>query len=54
MPSCILLIFGNLRAVKLDKECFRISWKVMAKVSSLGVSSFITQIAIVLVMAIYK
>ena len=40
------------KSIKLDKDCFRISGKVMAKVSSLGISSFITQIAIVLVMAV--
>ena len=40
------------KSIRLDKTCFRISGKVMAKVSSLGISSFITQIAIVLVMAV--
>ena len=47
-----LAYIWKFKSIKLDKECFRISGKVMAKVSSLGVSSFITQIAIVLVMAI--
>ncbi len=40
------------KSIRLDKECFRISGKVLAKISSLGVSSFITQIAIVVVMAV--
>ncbi len=40
------------KSIKLDKDCFCVSGKVLAKVSSLGVSSFITQIAIVLVMAV--
>ena len=47
-----LAYIWKFKSIKLDKECFRISGKVMAKVSSLGVSSFITQIAIVLVMAV--
>ena len=40
------------KCIKLDKTCFRISGKVLAKISSLGISSFITQIAIVLVTAV--
>ena len=40
------------KSIRLDKDSFRISGKVLAKVSSLGISSFITQIAIVLVMAV--
>ena len=47
-----LAYIWKFKSIKLDKECFRISGKVMAKVSSLGVSGFITQIAIVLVMAV--
>ena len=47
-----LAYIWKFKSIKLDKECFRISGKVMAKVGSLGVSSFITQIAIVLVMAV--
>ena len=40
------------KSIRLDKTCFRISGKVMAKVSSLGIYSFIKQIAIVLVMSV--
>ena len=40
------------KSIKLDKDCFCVSGKVLAKASSLGVSSFITQISIVLVMAV--
>lgn len=40
------------KSIKLDKNCFTFNKKVLIKVSSLGISSFITQIAIVLVMAI--
>ena len=47
-----LAYIWKFKSIKLDKKCFRISGKVMAKVSSLGISSFITQIAIVLVMAV--
>lgn len=47
-----LAYIWKFKSIRLDKECFRISGKVMAKVSSLGISSFITQIAIVLVMAV--
>ena len=47
-----LAYIWKFKSIKLDKECFRISGKVIAKVGSLGVSSFITQIAIVLVMAV--
>lgn len=47
-----LAYIRKFKSIRLDKECFRISGKVMAKVSSLGISSFITQIAIVLVMAV--
>ncbi len=47
-----LAYIWKFKSIKLDKQCFRISGKVMAKVSSLGISSFITQIAIVLVMAV--
>lgn len=39
------------KSIKLDKSCFVFNKKVLIKVSSLGISSFITQIAIVLVMA---
>ena len=47
-----LAYIWKFKSIKLDKKCFRISGKVIAKVSSLGISSFITQIAIVLVMAV--
>ena len=47
-----LAYIRRFKSIKLEKESFRISVKVMAKVSSLGISSFITQIAIVLVMAV--
>jgi len=47
-----LAYIWKFKSIRLDKECLRISGKVMAKVSSLGISSFITQIAIVLVMAV--
>ena len=39
------------KSIKLDKSCFVFNKKVLIKVSSLGISSFITQIAVVLVMA---
>jgi putative MATE family efflux protein len=47
-----LAYIWRFKSIKLDKKCFRVSGKVVAKVSSLGISSFITQIAIVLVMAV--
>ena len=47
-----LAYIWKFKSIRLEKESFRISRKTMVKVSSLGVSSFITQIAIVLVMAI--
>ena len=37
-----LAYIWKFKSIKLDKECFRISGKVIAKVGSLGVSSFIT------------
>ena len=40
------------KSITLDKSSFILSGKVLAKVGSLGISSFITQIAIVLTMAI--
>lgn len=40
------------KSIRLDRKCFRISGKVLGKVSSLGISSFITQMAIVLTMAV--
>lgn len=47
-----LAYIWKFKSIRLDKDCFRISGKVLAKVGSLGVSSFITNIAIVLVMAV--
>lgn len=40
------------KSVKLDKTCFALSGTVLHRICSLGVSSFITQIAMVLVMAV--
>lgn len=47
-----LAYIRKFKSIRLDKTCFYISSKIMAKVASLGISSFITQIAIVLVMAV--
>lgn len=40
------------KSIKLDKKCFLLKIKILTKVVSLGISSFIAQIAIVLVMAV--
>lgn len=40
------------KSVKLNRESFRISKEVLVKISSLGISSFITQIAIVVAVAV--
>lgn len=43
---------GKIKSVKLDKSSFIFSKNVLTKVCSLGVSSFITQIALVIIMAV--
>jgi putative MATE family efflux protein len=40
------------KSIKLDKTCFALSGAVVKKICALGVSSFITQIAMVVVMAV--
>lgn len=47
-----LAYIGKFKSVRLTKESFSLRGKVLTKVCSLGISSFITQIAIVLVMAV--
>lgn len=42
----------KIKSVKLDKSSFVFSKNVLAKVCSLGISSFITQIALVVIMAV--
>lgn len=45
-----LAYFRKVKTIKLDKSCFSINGKMLATVCSLGISSFITQVALVLVM----
>jgi putative MATE family efflux protein len=40
------------KSIKLDKTCFALSGAVVKKICALGISSFITQIAMVVVMAV--
>jgi Na+-driven multidrug efflux pump len=50
-----ILTFGYLfhsKSVKLSKSSFKLNASTLSKISSLGVSSFLTQISIVLIMAI--
>ncbi|MCD8036262.1 MAG: MATE family efflux transporter [Clostridiales bacterium] len=47
-----LAYLRRFKSIRINKDCFIISKKVIAKVCSLGVSSFITEIALVLVMAV--
>ncbi|MCD8086023.1 MAG: MATE family efflux transporter [Clostridiales bacterium] len=47
-----LAYLRRFKSIRLKKECFVISGKITAKVCSLGLSSFITQIAMVLVIAV--
>ncbi|MDO4339983.1 MAG: MATE family efflux transporter [Eubacteriales bacterium] len=47
-----LAYIPRFKSIRLKKECFILSRKVLSKVCSLGISSFITQIALVLVMAV--
>lgn len=48
---CVVYI-GRFKSVKLDKSCFRLDRKTALQVCSLGTSSFITQISVVIVMAV--
>ena len=45
-----LAYFTKLKTIELDKSCYSINGKMLATVCSLGISSFITQVALVLVM----
>lgn len=47
-----LAYIRKFKSINLDKECFVPKLKLLMRVGSLGISSFITQIAIVLVMAV--
>ena len=47
-----LAYLRRFKSIRLKKECLVISGKITAKVCSLGLSSFITQIAMVLVIAV--
>lgn len=44
--------FWHFKSVKLDKSCFKLDGKLLLKICSLGTSSFITQISIVIVTAV--
>lgn len=48
---CIAYI-GRFKSVKLDKACFILKGDMIRKICSMGTSSFITQISIVVVMAV--
>lgn len=41
----------HMKSIKLEKECFRVDSGISKKVLSLGISSFLTQISIVAIMA---
>lgn len=47
-----ILYFKNVKTIKLSKEQFKLKFSVVRKVISLGISSFINQISIVVVMAV--
>lgn len=48
---CVAYI-GKFKSVKLDRSCFALDGKMLLKICSMGTSSFITQISIVIVMAV--
>ena len=47
-----LAYIGRFKSVKLDRSCFALDGKLLRKVCTLGASSFITQLSIVIVMAV--
>lgn len=47
-----LAYLWRFKSIRLRRECFVLSGKVITKVCSLGLSSFITEVALVLVMAV--
>lgn len=47
-----LVYFKRTKLIKFDKESFKPSFKIFGKVCKLGISSFITQIAIVIVIIV--
>lgn len=47
-----LAYIGRFQSVKLDRSCFALHGKMLWKICSMGTSSFITQISIVIVMAV--
>lgn len=48
---CVSYIW-KFKSVKLDKSCFALNGKTLWKICSMGTSSFVTQISIVIVMAV--
>ena len=51
--SALLAVYYlcHMKSIKLEKECFRVDSGISKKVLSLGISSFLTQISIVAIMA---
>lgn len=51
--SALLAVYYlyHMKSIKLEKECFRVDPGISKKVLSLGISSFLTQISIVAIMA---
>ena len=47
-----IIYIKKFKSVKIGKEEFKLKLNVLQKVSTLGISSFITQISIVLVIAV--
>ena len=47
-----LAYIGRFKSVKLDRSCFTLDGKLLLKICTLGTSSFITQLSIVIVMAV--
>ena len=51
--SAILAVYYlcHMKSIKMETECFRVNPIISKKVLSLGISSFLTQISIVAIMA---
>lgn len=47
-----ILYIKKFKSVSITKECLKLEWKTLKKICSLGISSFITQVAITVVIII--